>query len=414
MNSLGLFVAATIPVVMFMLWAEYFRQGWREELARAGSPDEEQLELAIARVRIAGLLATTLELVIFLATSPIRQEDALAGMLGLWITLGALVFQRIQQAGLENELLSAQATPEGGSARARPAPVLGSGLLWAFAGVVMYLSLLGGSMFAAALAIAVFKWTGLKAMLALGAGTVVGYSLALASNFVFSPWLLKKVIPSVEFPDCSAKTAIEGWFREAKVAMPDLRITDSTAIQAANAWVTGFAWLGGALKPVLWTTPTLLHELSAAELEAVLKHEIVHLRRNHLTLRFAMAWAMSLLVLLSLSGALALSALLPASATGPIAPAFSLFLSVAMVWGAMKGLEEQSRMHELEADWLSVIELGASAIALASALRKTHISKQGGSHPLLAVRLEALAPLIAQEKEAQEKESHEQDSRRAA
>lgn len=402
MNSLGLVVAAAIPVVMFMLWAEYLRQGWKDDVE---SSNDDRLELTIARIRIAGLLATTLELVVFLAASPIRQEDAVAGMLGIWITLAALVFQRIQQAGLENEVLSSAGAQE----RARPAPVLGSGLLWAFAGVVIYLSLLGGSMMAAALAIALFKWTGLKAVLALGAGTVAGYSLALASNFVLSPWLLKKVIPSVEFPDCTARTAIQGWFGQAGVPTPELRITNSNAFRAANAWVTGFAWIGGALRPVLWTTPTLLHELSAAELEAVLKHEIVHLRRNHLTLRFALAWAMSLLVLLSLSGAFALVALLPASATDPIAPVFSLFLAVAMVWGAMRGLDEQSRFHELEADRLAVTELGASAVALSSALKKTHLAGQGGTHPLLAVRLDALAPLIVQEKEAQER-----DSRRAA
>jgi Zn-dependent protease with chaperone function len=146
----------------------------------------------------------------------------------------------------------------------------------------------------------------------------------------------------------------------------------------------------------------------------VVKHEVIHLRKNHLLQRFALAWAMSLLVLVTLSAALGLAAWLPKEQAGPILPAFSLFLGVALVWGSIRAIQEQSRLHELEADLLCITELGARASALESALRKAERingAATSKSHPGLAARLEALEPLLRQEK-AQNQES--QRTQRAA
>jgi len=391
MNILGLLVASAIPVVGFMLWAEYFKQelGTREEGLKGQSPSEQDdLEMWVARLRLAGLLTTSFQLVIFLATSETRNENSLNAIAGVWITLAAFVIQRFQQAGLEQRVVRERSA----SPKALPS-VLGPSLIGAFAGLVIYLSLLGGTLLTTALAIAVFKWTGIKAAIALGGGTLLGYTAALASNFIFSPWLLKMTIPSRELPDGPAREILESCFARAKISAPEFRLADPSSVRAPNAWVTGFAWLRGPLRPVLWVSPKLLEELEPEELEAVISHEMVHLKKNHLTLRFALAWAMSLLVLISLSGTFVLGG----AASGPIAPAFSLFLAVAMIWGSFRALEEQSHSHELEADFLSVTELGASAVALASALEKTHAGQEGGTHPLLAVRLQALRPLIQRE-----------------
>ena len=398
MNTLGLLIASAIPLVMFLLWTEYFKQDLKIE----PPTDEEEYAQSVARVRLAGLLTTMMQLVIFLATSSVRAQDSLAAVTGLWITLGALVIQRLAQISLERQVLercpSHLAGPQGLSF---PTASL-LRFFWAFAGVVIYLSLLAGSMIATALTIAVLKLSGIAAVFTLGMGTVLGYTLALASNFVTAPWLLKKLIHSSPLPEGAMKAQIESWCAQAKIRPPEIRIASLGTVKNANAWVTGLAWLSGPFRPVLWMTPQLLIELDAQELEAVIKHELIHLRRNHLTSRFALAWAMSLLVLASLGGALLLRALLPDVETGPIAPAFSLFLAVALVWGAFRVLEEQSRGHELEADFLSIVDLGASPSALSNALKKTQVEEEATSHPALAIRLQALEPLIQREKVPQD------------
>ncbi len=410
----GILTASAIPVVMFALWAEYFCEDWRK--ARDDGEPEET-ESSIFRLRLAGLLSTTLQLVIFLATAPIRKEDALSGIWGLWITLAALVFQRVHQASIERTLLEATVDEK---QEVRPS-ILGPSLLWAFAGVAIYLGILGGTLFATAVAIAVFKWSGPAAVGAVIVGTISGYTLALGANFVISPWILGKMLPSGRFPEGKRHSLIEGWFMQAKTPTPELRVLAPGApLQGSNAWVSGVSWFASSrLRPTLWLTPRLLESLDDLELEAVVKHEIAHLKRHHLTQRFLLAWSMSILVLFSVAGAMVLSAWLPVSQTGPILPAFSLFLAVTMVWGSIRALGEQSRGHELEADRICVTELGARASALVSALKKvesTHPTTamgHGASHPVLELRILALKPLVESERK-QELEAARASDQKAA
>jgi Zn-dependent protease with chaperone function len=398
----GLAIASAIPVVMFALWAEYFSEDWRK--SRESREDEEELEVSIARVRLAGLLATTLQLVLFLATSGIRHEDSLAGVAGIWITLAALVTQRIHQASLERMLLEGQSAATTAQLK-NPSPLAGPTLLWAFAGVAIYLGILGASLFSTAVAIAVFKWTGLKAMAAVAVGTMSGYTAALASNFLVSPWILGKMLPSKALENGPEFGRISEYFGASGVPLPEIRVLAPDApLRSSNAWVSGVSWAARWIRPTLWLTPALLELLDERELEAVVKHEIIHLRKNHLTQRFLLAWSMSILVLFTVAAAMGLSVILPAAQVGPILPAFSLFLAVAMVWGSIRGLEEQSRNHELEADHLCVMELGASAGALASAIRKVDAANPAASaalarsHPTLELRLRALEPLVIEER----------------
>jgi len=407
MNTGVLIISTAIPVVMFALWKEYFEQDWNDP-EQVEREEDQALEGAIARIRLAGLLTTTLQLVIFMATSQIRQEDPVAGVSGLWITLAGLVVQRIQQASLEHRVT------RGVHKEKKPVAVVMTGqVLWAFAGLVVYLGLLGGSLLSTALIISFFKMTGLKAAATLVVGTLVGYTLALASNFVLSPWFMKRILPGSSLGDGELRERISHWFKMAETQEPELRIFDQSPT-LLSAWVTGISSLKGPFRPVLWLTPIALELLDEDEIEAVVKHEVIHLKKNHLLQRFALAWAMSLLVLVTLSAGLGLAAWLPKEQAGPILPAFSLFLGVALVWGSIRAIQEQSRLHELEADLLCITELGARASALESALRKAERingAATSKSHPGLAARLEALEPLLRQEK-AQNQEA--QRTQRAA
>lgn len=396
MNTGVLIVSTAIPVVMFAIWKEYFEQDWNHP-ENPEHQEEHALEGAIARIRLAGLLTTTLQLVIFMATSRIRQEDPVAGLAGLWITLAGLVAQRIQQARLEQTVTRSLIPNQ--SASRQPVVMTGQ-ILWAFAGVVVYLGLLGGSLLATALVISIFKMTGMKAAVTLIAGTLMGYTLALASNFALSPWFMKRILPGRVLNDGNVRQKISRWFESARTPEPEIMVFEQKP-HLLTAWVTGLSSLTGPLRPVLWITPITLEQLEEDEIEAVIKHEIIHLKKNHLFQRFALAWAMSLLVLVTLSAALGLAAWLPKGQAGPILPAFSIFLGVALVWGSIRALQEQSRLHEFEADLLCITELGARASALCSALKKAERlngSAISRSHPALLARIEALEPLLREER----------------
>jgi Zn-dependent protease with chaperone function len=419
MNAWALVIATAIPVVMFALWVEYFRQDWE-------SPDNPERDAeggpegAITRIRLAGLLGTSLQLVIFLAMSPMRQEDSVAGAVGLWVALAGLVAQRVMQARLETSVIqSAPRSETLDRIASSGGRILGTQMIWAFAGVVVYLGMLGLGLGSTAVLIAYFKLSGWKALAALGAGTLLGYSLALASNFVLSPWFMRRMIPGGELPGGELRSQITRWFEESQTQPPEMRVTEMQLRGMANAWVTGLAWMRGPFRPVLWLSPALVSTLTASELEAVIKHEIVHLRQNHLTQRFVLAWSMSLLVLVTLASALGLAALLPPQHAGPVLPAFSIFLAAALVWGSLKAIEEQAHLHELEADARCITELGARPSSLAAALHKVAAINgdlPSRTHPTLIARLKALEPLLEKElrRQASAEASDDDDFSQAA
>jgi Zn-dependent protease with chaperone function len=412
-SLLGLLIAAAIPVVMFALWAEYFKEETATE--RDESPgqqaDEELVMERLTRIRLAGLIATCLQLVIFLATSPVREEGPVQSIVGLLVTLAALVTQRAIQLRLERDNLPAM--EKSGSPRFDQ-QIFPSSLFWAFAGMFIYFGILSGCVLASAVAVAVLKVEGMGALGVIGAGALVGYSLALASNFAISPWLFKKMIPSREVRDPRLQAMLSRCFEAGAVPAPEFREIPEGSVRSVNAWVTGFAGMGGALRPVLWLTPRLVEEFFKggfdAEFEAIIKHEVAHMRLRHLARRFMLAWSMSLVVLGTMAGSLAINAFFRGQEVASALPVFSLAAAVGLLWLALHLARKQARMQELEADLFAVRELGASASSLVSALNRIEgwnaplegrapgePSKTVGSHPASAERIAALAPLAAAE-----------------
>jgi len=425
-SVLGLLIAAAIPVVMFALWAEYFKNEIEAEKQESRQQQDEE-ELAterLTRIRLAGLMDTCLQLVIFLSTGPVREESPMNSIVGLLVTLSALVAQRATQLRLERENLPA--TSPGGSPRP-DAQLFPTGLFWAFAGMFIYFGILSGCVLASAIAVAVLKLEGMIALGVIGAGAVAGYSFALASNFAISPWLFKKMIPSREVRDPRLQAMLSRCFESGEVSAPEFREIPEGTMRSANAWVTGFAGMGGALRPVLWLTPKLIEEFCKGqfdpEFEAIIKHEVAHMRLRHLARRFLLAWSMSLVVLFVMAGSLAVNAYFRTQQVASILPVFSLAAAVALLWGSLQLARRQAHRQELEADLFAVRELGASATSLVSALNSIEKwnapvegrapgepSRAVGSHPASSDRIAALEPLAAAEAASQA----EADTRRAA
>lgn len=415
-SILGLLIAAAIPVVMFALWAEYFRNEASEENDTTGGRDPDEVTAEhLTRIRLAGLISTSLQLVIFLSTGSIREVSPAHSIAGLVVTLAALVAQRVLQIQLEREYYPKD---ERGSVAQQLFP---SGMFWAFAGILIYMGILSGTVFAAAAAVAIFKLEGMSAIGVIGAGGVLGYSLALASNFAISPWLMRKMIPSREVQDPRLIAALSRCFQVGGVAAPEFREISGGAVRSVNAWMTGFPGLQGQLRPVLWLTPRLVEEFQKGdftrEFEAIILHEVAHMKLRHLARRFLLAWAMSLAVLAVMAGSLAVNAYYRSQQSASMLPVFSLAAAAALIWASLRLAQRQARAQELEADSFAVRELGASASGLVSALQKIDAwnavvegRKPGeaapslGSHPATPDRIAALQPMLEIEKSSAESE----------
>jgi Zn-dependent protease with chaperone function len=416
-SILGLLIAAAIPVVMFALWSEYFRNESAEEGDSASRrlDDEESAAGQLTRIRLAGLISTSLQLVIFLSTGPVREESPAHSIAGLVVTLAALVVQRVLQIQLERDYYPKD--EQGGMA----GQLFPSGMFWAFAGIFIYMGILSGTVFAAAAAVAVFKLDGMPAIAVIGAGGVLGYSLALASNFAISPWLMRRMIPSREVQDQRLAAVLSRCFEANGVNAPEFREIRSGYVRSVNAWMTGFPGLRGPLQPVLWLTPRIVEEFQKGEFhpefEAVILHEVAHMKLRHLARRFLLAWAMSLTVLAVMAGTLAVNAFYRSQQTPSILPVFSLAAAAALIWASLRLAQRQARAQELEADRCAVSDLGASASGLVRALQNieawnaaTEGRKPGepapsmGSHPATEDRIAALQPLAEAERASTQSE----------
>ncbi len=146
----------------------------------------------------------------------------------------------------------------------------------------------------------------------------------------------------------------------------------------SNAYFTGF----GTSKRVVFYD-TLLAQLSPAEVDAVLAHELGHFKHRHVLKLIAVMFSLSLMGLFALGWVsqqvwfftgLGVVPNMAAQALGAAAPndalALLLFMMVVPLLGTLMGplLAQMSRKHEFEADAYAVAQTNGPA--LASALLK--------------------------------------------
>lgn len=242
-------------------------------------------------------------------------------------------------------------------------------------------------------------------------GVWVGFSLLM---LVLYPTLIAPLFNRFEpLQDAPLRQRIEGLLARSGFAAQGLYVMDgSRRSQHANAYFTGF---GAARRVVFFDT--LLAQLTPAEVEAVLAHELGHFKHRHIVRRMLALFGMGLAALALLGwlgqqawffAGLGVAPNLPASMGGAVpnhalalllfalaAPVFGLFLSPLMA-----GV---SRRYEFEADaWAAA---HTSAADLAQALIKLYQDNASTltpdalyvrfyySHPPAAERIGRLAAL---------------------
>jgi STE24 endopeptidase len=242
----------------------------------------------------------------------------------------------------------------------------------------------------------------------VGWGLWVAFSLIM---IVIAPTLIMPLFNSFErLSDGPLRSRVEALLTRCGVELKDIFTMDGSKRSShGNAFFTG---LGPAKRIVLFDT--LKERLSDDEIEAVLAHEIGHLKLRHIARRLVMSLGIGLLAF-ALMGYLSQQAwfyavflLDPAIATTfPFASVlmFVLVFPTFAYWFRFAG-NLLSRRHEFEADHYAATK--ASAGNLISALVKLHkdnastltpdplYSWVNYSHPTAVQRIARLAPLADQ------------------
>ena len=230
------------------------------------------------------------------------------------------------------------------------------------------------------------------------------FLMAIAPNVIMP--LFNKFTP---LEDESLKARVQALMQRAGFQAKGFFVMDGSRRSAhSNAFFTGF----GASKRVVFFD-TLLQQLSPAEMEAVLAHELGHFKHRHIFKMMAVSFATTLAGL-ALLGWLAQQAwfytglgVAPSMSASNSALALVLFMLVVPVFGFFLAplSSWRSRVQEFEADAYAASQ--APAANLASALLKLYQDNASTltpdplfvkfyySHPPASDRLARLQPALA-------------------
>lgn len=205
-------------------------------------------------------------------------------------------------------------------------------------------------------------------------------------------------LPEGELKTKLIELADKGGFKASAIQVID----GSRRSSHSNAFFTGF----GRFRRIM-LYDTLIEQLSPAEIEAVLAHEIGHYKKGHILKMMAMSFAMTFLTF-AIMGWLSKSewfylgfGFCEASGFGPVLLMYSMFSGLFTFWMTPL-LNAFSRKNEYEADRFAA-SLCGSGEPLCAALEKLHKENLGNltphplysafhySHPTLVERVAAIS-----------------------
>ena len=343
-------ILTAIGITLFTLWEEYF-----EKYVDHVTADDPEFDRSreLGQIRFAGLLGLIAQGTIYLASSESRTRHP-------WFTVGLFLLAVFIQSQLQFKAERKLRKLEAG--QAGHAGLLGRSVLVAAGGVVgyfafIYICAIGA--FVAARALGVPQW----AMLLCSAiGFVIGILGGLAISFALAPRLLRATISCAPLEDLKWRELFDRSFARAGIRTPDYWIINTGGFKFSNALVAGFQGFGAGL----FITQSLLHSCAPDEIEAVIMHEVSHLKLKHMRQRMVASFVNILATLFGATTLITMTMLFLPAMNGLmmlLVPLAAFFIPFAAVRGLVK-------KQEIEADAHAILNLGAKTEALASAMRK--------------------------------------------
>lgn len=250
------------------------------------------------------------------------------------------------------------------------------GLAWVFAGMAVvgaFAKTLGEVFSLGAKELAV---SSAMAQWSFVAGTLIGVLGGLYALGLLTPVFMRQLYPCsrIEGP---TRDLIEACFKKAGLKAPALWAINLEQFNSHNAMVVGMATGRGVLSQCLFLTQSLVTQLEPSELEAVLLHEVSHIKLEHILKRILFSGATVLVIVgvlaLSVMAMVALFFVSPQAVNAKTLSLISVFSVLAAFVASQYLARRQVYKQEIEADAHAVFILGANLDALATALRKIDV-----------------------------------------
>ena len=338
-----------VPCIAYALWVDHLRRS---------KADPKDL---LKPLRRAGTMVIFSELLIFSAANIIGN---LSLTVCIFFLMLALLFQKQIEFGMERKIRSIQAT------QLEQLHLMVRSFLWALLGGALYSLMVAAFLMGGFLLIQAFPIAPETKMLFLILTCVTGIIAGISVTYGLSAFFIQKMLPNREITDLKLHSLLKNCFETAGLPTPKLKTMELDRFQFNSAMMAGFASGRGWFKPILLISDSILKNFTTKEIQAIILHEISHLRLHHMQKRFIFASA--IVLIFGISAAMStffFSSLIPPFMT-----------SVVLLLTAVQALHHQNRKHEQEADKNAVKVLQADFHALESALRKldqmNHLSEK--------------------------------------
>lgn len=423
----GLAVLTVIPVVLLALWADYFAKYLEEVQSPEMEEGEFNRSVELTRIRLAGFLTLIFQFLLFVGTSDVRQIYPVFTSI---FSLAAIMVQLVMQVRLEGKLKpetkretqkaairelnakTATHSKEPGTATATFESATRA-FFWCAFGGALYVGVTLVSARGFFWAAEFFPISPAARTLIMIVGGILGMLGGLALNFALAPFLIRKILGATALEDGETREKIKASFEKAKLQVPGFWVIGSENFGTAAALISGFRFGKGVFHPGLLLTRATLNSLNTDELQAVVLHEISHVKLHHLTKRLLMTGALIVAITSAAGTLVALGHVFHFSeaASTFLGPGAALISFLA----TFKILTLQTRYQEVQADLYCIEKLGARLDALCSALKKIHEQRNtpemGSTHAPTERRIEFLqkhfsaasvTPISASEKASDE------------
>jgi len=197
--------------------------------------------------------------------------------------------------------------------------------------------------------------------------SLIYIAFGLAGIGLISPFAIRMMLPCKKVTDDEVLRVLKKCFQKANLPEPLFWSIEMDQFKLFNAMVSGMSFGKGIFRQSLFFSNGLLKNLTMAEFEAIMLHEVSHIKLRHIQKRFLFSIAPIAILLFVLTPV----QLFVRTNFGPDYFMIAWFAAYLCLMGfQIFFIRRQVRIQEIEADAEAVINLGASLDDFSSTLVK--------------------------------------------